>query len=777
MHGFIRQLFDYDGSNLFPRTRPDAFVSCLYDSNAVGIPTIGELIDTSYMDPSVAWETEMGWEPEFIYRVNHEQAQYDSSGYGSLKAAKISQIPGLKFDAILKDPLPVSNVVGIAGTTENSPGGVYPVGTSLELIIREMLTAGVPVKDVVKHLPGCTFTVTIDGVRTAISNGAVLEYTEGAQYQLNYGYQFSDGYFDNPAGYALNDFVQYNNTGSNIEHFRNNKLYADVSILSIQVLDGNVIKQEQTNPAYEYSSIYMLTVESGSHTYYIKVNYSAMKCQPYKSDGSPSNKSIDAGSFSFMFTINSMDAFDVIPHDPSVGNTVLNIGGSGSEIEVKSQYDVSWGASTGIWVGDTVELKAEITRLITDGYFTPDSSYDTELFNSNNSTTNGVLNAGNPVNTVQYKGGNMIAETINTWHWPIGNNNAIKIDKTANIPNVASDTSVYFYINYGNSTVVPKKSNNSDSTVIVPSGTFILEGHFNASTDRDVSTIKPAVSIYEVVLNGGSHQYGDTNVSGYVNFYLYDGYYKAGTYYNDTDFYANNPNSYISGSLHRLDASCLPFDASCIVNGTSFSVSNIMYSSTNHYYHGTGYFNGITLGSTNTFKINVSYGNSTVTANKLSGRPSNASISASTASDTSTINYTAPVPEYHYVMVTTNIKNTDSMNFSSVEDLLTTEGYITHLNESTTNTPSGTYSKTISPEEHVGPNRKLFVIAAPVYYTSARIYVDGNDYGVPFVLIPASGNNGIPYSSNSTDNIKYRLFEYKSSDSPSAFIVNKLELD
>lgn len=747
MFGFVRQLFDYDGSNLFPRTRPDAFVSCVADSSAVNITTIGELVDTSYLDPNVAWETEMGWEPEFIYRINPEQSRVTGELYGTMKAAKISQIPGLKFDAVLTQPLPVSNVVGIAGTTPNSPGGIYPVGTTLELIIREMLTAGVPVMDVVKHMPGCTFTVTIEGVRTVINNGAVLEYPEGAQYQLNYGYQFFDGYFDNPNGYILDDFVQYNNSGSNIEHFRNNKLYADVSISSIQVLDGTVIKQEQVNPAYEYSSIYTLTVESGSHTYYIKVNYSAMKCQPYKSDGSPSNQSIDAGSLSFMFTINSMDAFDVIPHDPSMGNTVLNIGGTGSEIEIKSRYDVSNGTSTGIWIGDTVELKAEVTRVIIDGYFTPDSSYDTDLFNSNNGTTNGVLNAGNSVSTVQYKGGNMIPETITTWHWPIGNNNAIKIEKTANISNVTADTSVYFYINYGNSTIVPKKSNNTNSDVIVPSGTFTLEGHFNASTDRDVDTIRPDVSIYEVVLNGGSHQYGDTDVSGYVNFYLYDGYYKAGTNYANNTFHTNNPNSYNSGGLYKLDASCLPFDTSCIVNGTSFSVSNIAYSSTNHYYHGTGYFNGITLGSTNTFKINVSYGNSTVTANKLSGRPSNASISASAASDTSTINYTAPLPEYYFYVLSNSSSNTDiSTLYSNVKELLDNNNTAEHWSIIKTDLPN---SITDNGVNGVGAGRKTVIAVSPADYNTFNLMVQGN---------PISFSNIITMPYSNIDSTQYKVF-------------------
>ena len=55
MDGVVRQLYDYDGSNLFPRTKPSAFVSDLYDSSATGITTIGELIDSSmpgeYRDP------------------------------------------------------------------------------------------------------------------------------------------------------------------------------------------------------------------------------------------------------------------------------------------------------------------------------------------------------------------------------------------------------------------------------------------------------------------------------------------------------------------------------------------------------------------------------------------------------------------------------------------------------------------------------------------------------------------------------------------------------
>lgn len=144
---------------------------------------------------------------------------------------------------------------------------------------------------------------------------------------------------------------------------------------------------------------------------------------------------------------------------------------------------------------------------------------------------------------------------------------------------------------------------------------------------------------------------------------------------------------------------------------------------------------------------------------------------------TLTANFEAPVTQYHYVMATTNTGNLNNVNYSYVDEILAASGYTHHLNDSSTTVPSGTYTKQFNPEEYVGENRKVFVIAAPVYYNVAKIFVAGYDQNVPFTLVPVNGDdNGIPYSSDSTDGVRYRLFKYRITQSSDPFIINKLEL-
>lgn len=779
MHGFIRQLFDYDGSNLFPRTRPDAFVSCLYDSSAVGITTIGELIDTSYMDPSAAWETEMGWEPEFIYRLNPEQNRVTGDVFGTMKAAKISQIPGLKFDAVLSEDLSVTNIVGIAGEPDNPncPNGIYPAGTLLETIIIDILTRGASIYDVIKYVSKCNFTVSL-GSQT-ITNSQTLELEEGTQYVLDYGFVYTDGSFGPSSSYT--NFAEMNSTGSNAPHFRNGILWADSSISEIKVTEAGTAIDRHQNPDCDYSNRptitwndepehCSITVKPGTKVYKIQVFYTANQSSPKKSNGDNSAQSLSAGSHEFTFTINAIGAKDVTPHNPVITRNDSNItdphtliinstGSTYTDIVVKSMYDLQHPEEepTGIWVGDDVSLASSVVRKFFDGYFTPNTGYDVDLFNTNNNTTGGKLSAGNIINAA-YLDASSVAFTFE--------NNIVKVEQSVPLYGVSSSNTVHLNMNYAGSTVTPKKSNNQDSDVIVEAGTIQLTGTFNASTDKDVNKYNPNVSIYEMHLYGGTHQWGDTDVSGYVNFFVYDGYYTPETGYASSDFQANNTGAYQTGGLYKLDAGCLPFDASCIVNNITFDVSNsnITYDSSHHRYNGTGYFSGITLGSTNTFKIDVSYGNSTVIANKLSGRPSSVSISAGKDSDTSTITYTAPVPEYHYIMVTTNYKDvSNSGEYSNVNELINNQNFVLHLNDTSTNNPN-TYDSSIVeglPGEIDGDGRYVIIVAAPSDYTNVIMYTNGtpvNNGANPIIF--TSDSDAIPYNSG-TGNTMYKLFRAK----------------
>ena len=158
MEGVIRQLYDYDGSNLFPRTRPDAFVSCLQDSVNTGIETIGELIDSSTPGTYTIDGSVMDYEPEFIYRipVSDVEALGNTDSSGTLKAVKLTQVSALHFNAVLSQDFTVTNGVGDA-----TLGKTYAAGTLLETIIIDMLSGGA-VPDVTRELPGATYILRTD---------------------------------------------------------------------------------------------------------------------------------------------------------------------------------------------------------------------------------------------------------------------------------------------------------------------------------------------------------------------------------------------------------------------------------------------------------------------------------------------------------------------------------------------------------------------------------------------------------------------------------------
>ena len=794
MHGFVRQLFDYDGSNLFPRTRPDAFVSCLNNSDAIGITTIGELVDTSYMDPSADWETDMGWEPEFIYRVNPEQNRVTGDASGTMKAAKISQIPGLKFDAVLTEDLYVTNTVGLA-----TAGRLYYRGTPLEDIIRDMLTAGATPKEVLKYINSCVFSVTLNGEQ--ISHNQQLSYDEGTSLLLDYGYTYTDCSFGPSADYSLATFRTLHDVEINAGHFDSDVVWADSSISSIKLKEGSNVLENISDPNPEgyysdptgvrhhaYTDDYIFTVQAGTTTYNIVVSYTVMKCHLYKSNGDESSQSLSAGTFTFTFKVTGLAAKDVTAHDPIIIRADSNatpaatiITGptftGSTDVTVISKYDVVNGTSTGIWADDSVNLTANLTRYLVDGYFTPNSDYDPAVFVQNNPSAYeqaGVykLDAGNEVDDASWLiGGSLTAASRNYNQ----DTNELKVEGTLTMQGVASGSNTFdLNVHYADSTVTPIKSGGAPSSVTVPAGIITLTGAFNASVDKDVDKHNPSVNITNVYLDDNP-QPGDTSVSGYITYQLRDGYFTPGAQYTNSIFDNNNPSAYEQGGLHKLDASCLPFIIYGKANDINFNSTTPIIS--NHVYSGTIYFNSVPLTYYNTFKVFVEYSNSNVAANKLSNRPSSKSITAGTVSASHVIEYETPETQYHYVMATTNTTKLENVNYAYVNEILAADGYTTHLDESSTNSPSGTYVKTFSPEEQVGAGRKVFVIAAPVYYNDAKIFVAGYDQNVPFTLIPVNGDNdGIPYSSNSTDNVKYRLFKYKITQSSDPFIINKLEL-
>ena len=129
--------------------------------------------------------------------------------------------------------------------------------------------------------------------------------------------------------------------------------------------------------------------------------------------------------------------------------------------------------------------------------------------------------------------------------------------------------------------------------------------------------------------------------------------------------------------------------------------------------------------------------------------------------------------DYHFVMVTTKDASVGSTTYNTVDELLDSA----HLKQShfndTKNSLETLYTNTSS-NGGVGSGRSVFVIAAPVEYTSAKIYVGGSDQGLTFTLVPtADSMNGIPYSAGGT--VKYRLFKYRCTTT-SGYNIDKVEL-
>ena len=132
---------------------------------------------------------------------------------------------------------------------------------------------------------------------------------------------------------------------------------------------------------------------------------------------------------------------------------------------------------------------------------------------------------------------------------------------------------------------------------------------------------------------------------------------------------------------------------------------------------------------------------------------------------------------YHYIMLTTNYQDVDdpSLDYGSITEMLNDPNVTNlHFDASLTTTPAPYVNEGNYPG--VGADFTVFVIAAPVEYKSAKIYVENVYQPISFTIDPpVNDNNGIPYSSESTDNIKYRLFK-RFNPGSFGFKVNKIEL-
>lgn len=393
MDGVVRQLYDYDGSNLFPRTKPSAFVSDLYDSSTTGITTIGELIDSSvpgeYRDPVT--DASVDYEPEFVYRIPARDSEITGDASGTFKAVKLTDVSALHFDARLTEELTVTNIVGNAGKPDNPhcPNGTYPAGTLLEVIIMDILTGDGTIYDVEHVLPGIHFTVeyTRNGLdyNTLTSGQEVSANIGDSNLKLRYSFTFTDGKYKPTIGYdnAVFTLRNYTNAPENSAYFVNDNppyLVAGsiATRLSLTSNNGSVVYNDETintssGITPRISDLGVVT--SGTKLYVITVSYSASQSVPYRSNGTPSGLTITNGAGTFNFKITGVQAqvYDVRVGDiPSmmVGEFWHETGYIGVDVYdrnytpaadnanliLKSKYDVQEDSSTGIWTGDSVSL-------------------------------------------------------------------------------------------------------------------------------------------------------------------------------------------------------------------------------------------------------------------------------------------------------------------------------------------------------------------------------------------------------------------------------------
>lgn len=788
MHGFVRQLFDYDGSNLYPKTHPGAFVSSNpeADSQVIGIKAIGELIPTATA----------GYEPEFVYRVAENQTSSDTNQLYAVKLRDVSTLLGLDY-ARLSEPLTVTNPIGIAGTSESEYPNGYPAGTSLELVIREMLTAGTSIYDVLKVLTEASVSVIlVNGI--PVSNGGSVSISEGTNINISFDASFADGWFYGANGYDNETFDSNHNGQAPYFDASNHRLYAGSPLNTVQLLENNVVVIDASQGIRDE----MMDINgdhSGSHTftyttvmgntnkvYEIKLIFGANTTQPYKSDGTVSHQTINGSTISYTFNLirAQVTEYDVVAHNPVVSSSTFNIG---TDYTIRSQYDASNNTNTGVWVGDTAFATFNKDFTFYDGYFTPETGWSVSDFETINAQQGNIVN-GKLLAACTVPNGSVTAKlntnsSVNTTYQKTESSDHVSAQFSINEQNVllngaiVSSNTLKLDLPYSGNTTRALTSQGNNSNIDINAGKITFTSAFNASTDFDVIIgNNPKVRIEYVVIDGSIYNDGDilrnhsesseSDINGTIVFRYDDGNFTPSNGYNDNDFIDNNPGSYEELGIYYHDASCTIITVKKSINSVE-SIATPVDSS-------ISFTDAAFADGKLEFKLKAEHSASQYIPKKLSTRNSSVRFDSSIIiSDALTLYPDNPQQNYHFVMVTTSDTSTGDTIYANVEQLLT--GTTVHFNDTSTAIPA-IYTKTGSIFSNVGNYRNVFIVAAPVEYKVAKVYYSNVDQGLTPVLVPvASSNNGIPYSANSTDNIKYRLFKFKNT-LPVGYTLDKVEL-
>lgn len=737
MDGVVRQLYDFEGSNLFPRTKPSAFVSDFYDSSAEGITTIGEWIDTSvpgnYIDPDT--EASVPYEPEFVYRIPREGADSDLTGdeKGTLKAVKLTQVSALHFDARLSEQLTVSFEVGQATLNK-----VYQAGTLLEDIIRDMLTGGATIYHVQRVFPNVNFTsvkLCTDGTNwNSITNNSTSSANVGTTPKIKFTFAFTDGQYKPVSGYTDSLFAQNNNVPVNSQYYLTDGgghpyLITNSSTDSFSISNG-VTGGNNPLAGIEYTRD-LNTVTSGNKLYTITLHYttnSNATSTPYKSNGQPDDDHlVTSGNCStqFNFTITGVDVqvYDVEIHaTPSltVGrfwNETTNIGvevydrnytasTGNANLILKSDYDINQDSSTGIWTGDSVSLFTKKALYPTwtyigeddepvvvdydgtsypvvspviyyyDGMFVKQTGYPTDLFQQYNPTAStdtlypqcnlntdpsiGIYKGSTEVYVQQTPYSTKVAKVVSEWDEP-NENTSIALGRalwfsgtSGTLINTGStkltDAGTYtikFKVPHTANTIIPKKSDNTNSLVSISADTLIKASDtFTVKQEVDVKTVvDPVVAITNLTINNTSYHDGDSitlpadnKISGSITFTCSNGRFgPMNSTYTNEEFGANHG----VPATNSLNAECIFSSFTAYINNTirgTYTPSDPSAGSIT----GTIPFSQIPVsGSGNIeFSVTGAHGASNVQPYKRSTRESSVNIPANSALSSAAIKLT-----------------------------------------------------------------------------------------------------------------------------------------
>ena len=777
MDGVVRQLYDYDGSNLFPKTKPSAFVSDLYDSSATGINTIGELIDSSipgeYRDP--ATDTSVDYEPEFIYRIPRKGSDSALLGEqnGTLKAVKLTQVSALHFDARLTENITVSYQVGQA-----TIGKEYPAGTLLENIIRDMLTGGASIYDVKRNLPSMRvgeFWHENGYIGVDVYDHNYILADDNANLILKSKYDVQE---DSSTGIW---------TGDSVSLFTKKSLYPSWTY----TVEGEPVIMQLADTSYPVVSPVLYYIDGDFKP---ESGYPAELFQQYNplasADSLYAQCNLTENPSIGIYKDNTEVYIQQTPYSTKVAKVASAID---PDVSVTREYALWFNGTSGTLM-DTDNITLTSSGIYTLKFKVPYTE-NTIIPNKSNNTPSSVsIDAG-------------ILEKTSTAFTVNQEVDVSVIGPSISIKAITIDNIGTYY---------------NGSTADISAGT--ISGHYNFVVNNKEGLFTPGNSTYTNTEFNNNNNTADGKLAAgckFTTFTLNVNGSTAGTCAGDaldssghgmirfTDLQVTNDlTAQIIGAHGGSTVTAKKRstrNSSANINSTSALASNpLIIHVTMPSMRSVRLIANPSTGGTVRFSFTQAPGGESDASTMVEGtsftaiatpaanwsfvdwtktRPSTSGIQVSTSAEYTEqvgsidlelyANFSAPQTSYHFVVVTTTDTDVNATTYTQVEQLLAA-GNTVHCNYTHDTTPSTYTDSTTYNNPNIGVGKKVFVIAAPIEYKSASMYVGADNQQFNFTIIPAvSSDNGIPYSSS--DTTVYRLFKFQSA-ARSGYNINKIEL-